>query len=252
MKNIIEMKYEIENHPHFAEFISHRPYLIIDPVMVNPDTKCIEDDRSSNTELNFWVEVMVPNYINESNRPHYGYSKDVCMAHCSMCDSGGITYEDAIKNVWKLFCDNYGYTTVKECDDASLKAMNDYKHKYKSGIEIYIKDMYNVKCIDSDVKFLNLDELRNTLLEKNSLFKRNYLHLLYKNNVLESTYTSDSIVNVNNETYHCAFKEDENNISYKHMNEIFFRLFNVEYADILIDVKQKKIIFENIIMFKGS
>ena len=68
---IPEMWHKIHYHHKFANS-KLGVSLLIDPVMVNPETKRIEHDRSTNTELNYWIEFLVVQPIAEEHRIHYG------------------------------------------------------------------------------------------------------------------------------------------------------------------------------------
>ena len=68
---IPEMWHKIHYHHKFANS-KLGVSLLIDPVMVNPETKRIEHDRSTNTELNYWIEFLVAQPITEEHRIHYG------------------------------------------------------------------------------------------------------------------------------------------------------------------------------------
>lgn len=67
------------------------------PHMVNPITRVIEDDKSLNTHLRWWVEYS-----------KYGEAADELPTHYWNLDCGGDTAEEAIDKLYELILEQYG------------------------------------------------------------------------------------------------------------------------------------------------
>ena len=146
-----EKKYRIENHQAFVAFI--KPVeLLIDPVMVNPVTGEIDDDRSLNTELNFWCEVIAPQLIEDHDAAYHTIRSNELCYHMTDLDCGAKTYELLIDRVYTLFMEKYGdYDGI-----AYDRGLRNRKFMYSySGIEAYIsEDMLYLGNLEKDKSFL--------------------------------------------------------------------------------------------------
>lgn len=86
------------NHPYFkGEFV---PALEIEVVKVNPETDCIDDDRSKNTDVRVWLECgTVVDSPSDCFCSRY--------SHNYLLDCGGNTFEEAIIRLAALVQENY-------------------------------------------------------------------------------------------------------------------------------------------------
>ena len=240
-KSIPDMKYEIENHPYFAEFINDRPTIIIDPIMVNSKTLEKDNDDINNDLLVFWVEVLIPVKINENDRYHYSYRKDVTLSHDTDLDCSGSSYEESIKTVWTKFCDIYGYTSFDECHDSAIASILNHKVQYRSGVEILINDlMCDYRCIRKDMEYMNIDNLKKTILKFNGSSRDEpYMYIKFENNKIITSYTSENVVSIDGFTRRIdqVYELRKNNEESEFMNIMIFRMFNVKYLEILLHNK---------------
>lgn len=76
-------------------------WIDIQPHMVDPATRCIEDDESRNTHLEFWVECGGTCEPDE-------HTPKGCTYHDWELDCGGDTWNEAIDNLYKLVLKHYG------------------------------------------------------------------------------------------------------------------------------------------------
>jgi hypothetical protein len=89
--------YFLNDHKMFADPKYGLSYFqsiyTIDVVKVNPETKCIDDDKSKNTETNIWIESGPYSVDPETNQFQCCHDPDL--------DCGGVTFEEAIINLVK-------------------------------------------------------------------------------------------------------------------------------------------------------
>lgn len=78
----------------------------IDVVLVNPETKEIDDDSSLNTETNVWVEAFIPVYEDSDKFPDE-ITNSWWLRHDYELDTGGKTFEEAIINLARNVRDKY-------------------------------------------------------------------------------------------------------------------------------------------------
>lgn len=97
--NTCDKFYWVCDHPKFAEFGGASIHL--EPQMVNPLTKEIDDDTTKNTELNWWLEVTYYDYEDDRKRR-------LVPCHPYQLDTGGVTVDEAIDKLYKLTLEHYG------------------------------------------------------------------------------------------------------------------------------------------------
>jgi hypothetical protein len=92
--------YWVSNHPQFGDLGAS---IHIEPQMVNPETKEIDDDVSKNTELNWWVEIVYYDHEEKgvNNTPMVPW-------HDWALDTGGVTIDEAIDKLYDLTLALYG------------------------------------------------------------------------------------------------------------------------------------------------
>ena len=81
----------LEKHPMFNDMFTKG--LDICVVKVDPETLCIEDDKTKNTKTNIWLETG-PYLHNDPDGCLWGYDVDL--------DCGGDTFEEAIIKLAEL------------------------------------------------------------------------------------------------------------------------------------------------------
>ena len=84
--------YWLCDHPIFRNKFQY--CLDIEPVLVNPETRRVEDDASLNTKAEIWVEI--------------GPYDSRWITHDIDLDCGGWTFEEAILELYKLVLAKYG------------------------------------------------------------------------------------------------------------------------------------------------
>lgn len=100
-------KYDwIKNHIAFINEDLKDVEILIDPHNVCPETCRIEDYKPLNTKLQYWVELIIPSF--------YDDSQEWVMCHDVDCDCSGWTYEEAIDNLYNLVLDKYGDYTDED------------------------------------------------------------------------------------------------------------------------------------------
>lgn len=102
--NNTDKYYWIIDHPKLCSDYVAQAIIELSPQMVDPVTKEINlKDSSKNTEQNWWVEVSSanPTYNPEDPTDHY-------TSHDWRLDTGGITAEEAMDNLYKLVLKHYG------------------------------------------------------------------------------------------------------------------------------------------------
>ena len=252
---IPEMWYKIHNHHKFVNSILGVS-LLIGPVMVNPATKRIEDDRSTNTELNYWIEFLVPQPITEANRIHYGARTYEAQHHDYELDCGGVTHEEAIRKAYHNFINKYGETN----DELYLKALRDQSNKYVphtiSNLKSYFfEDVFSFDCIKKDIEFLNKpgsfeETLKHIItrycISPTQAVEEPHFYFIYKNDKIDSNFEAECIVNYEISTYKI---KKNSNLDYESCNaflKILFRIYNIKYAEVLFNVETSEFLIYNV------
>lgn len=249
---IPEMWHKIHYHHKFANSklgIS----LLIDPVMVNPETKRIEDDRSTNTELNYWIEFLVAQPITEAHRIHYGARTYEAQYHDYELDCGGVTYEEAIRKAYQNFINKYGETTDEEY---VVEMKKGYPKHFYSNLECYYdEELYGYEPVNKDTEFLNNEEnfkksLKTIIgrfgISQTMAVYESRFYFIYKNGIIDSSFDADCVVNYSKETYNIKKNSHLNGKEFYSALKITLRMFNIKYAEVMYDVKLNEYIIFNV------
>ncbi len=89
----------VANHPKLEYDNCMEPHIDLSPHLVDPVTRCVEDDHSRNTHVEWWIECGA--YVDDE---HHG----LMASHDCNLDCGGDTVEEAFINLKKLVLEHYG------------------------------------------------------------------------------------------------------------------------------------------------
>lgn len=94
----------VYDHPEYNSGKRSVAEVEITPHMVNPINNTIEKDKSLNTKLQWWIEVMYEDYIEDGDPHEYGYHS----VHDWEVDTGGDSIDEAIDNLYEEVKARYG------------------------------------------------------------------------------------------------------------------------------------------------
>lgn len=139
--NTYEKYWRIIEHPAFINDAFERVTIEIEPHMICPSTNRIENYKPLNTKLQYWVELMVPYYEENS------ISKQWVVSHDWELDCGGFTYEEAIDELYDLVIKKYGDYTKEEA-----KQKNDEMFgRLSGGSSPFFAGIYEPSPIQSEI-----------------------------------------------------------------------------------------------------
>lgn len=112
--NTAEKYWWVYNHPKLNQFDGWSPWIDVEPHMVCKETNRVEDDRSKNTTLQLWIEVMY--YVvdemvvdqSEITKNFIPMRNNMTYCHDWQLDCGGFTFEEAIDDLYELVLEHYG------------------------------------------------------------------------------------------------------------------------------------------------
>lgn len=98
----------IYNHASFVNKDLVYPKIEIEPHNVCPDTNRIEDHEYLNTKVQYWVELMTPEFDEDS--------QNWILSHDYQLDCGGDTFEEAIDALYNKVLERYGTYKQEDAD----------------------------------------------------------------------------------------------------------------------------------------
>lgn len=136
--NICDKYYWITNHPAYVPF-GRDAIIEITPHMVCPETNRVERIKSVNTKLQFWVELMVPNYDEQSEMENH--------AHEWKLDCGGDSWEEAVEALYQGVLAAYGDYTEADLDKHREEAMKGFN------LDAFMASVKTIPVGDADYEY---------------------------------------------------------------------------------------------------